>query len=575
MSDPLVFNPNDHDGNADPRLIEELMRDRQTMNDPRVMAALLLEERAQRKARASEGPQYPHKPEVGVGEYGLGYLPPLPPRPSDELRSALAPEVDTFMGGTGLPTSAGPALNLAYSIGSAGPRQVQKAESAIAKALAEPSVGSVANAGTQTGMAALRPAIALPSLALQYGDAIARDLGLYDTSAQAQAPLLRKQQRELEMERQRSEMERQRQREQAAQEAELARERAAQEAQITRERAAQDAETRRLEAETATRLKLEEQEAARQSALKIAAESKDREEYDRAVKRAEELRTVEEGKRRRFYDTAVGKVYDETGGAAPLVLGALSGFTQRALNPAVTHGKILGMGAFGGAAASNLPSFADAFIVPPVENPDQRAASVYARELPPAHPRKAEWLAYAENEKLLPKMNPQRAVAKEEFTDTTNAIKRNIGGAIEGMVGAELGMGLWGIPARFINALGSGLRGLAGRPAPAGTPGGGGGGTPPGGAFSTQPTAGGQSSAHTQLEKALMEPPRLADRVREAQSRMPAALPSPPSPLPSWASEPPVGLKLPKDTYWDANRKQLRHRDGTYVETPKYKSPRD
>ena len=70
MSDPLVFNPNDHDGNADPRLIEELMRDRQTMNDPRVMAALLLEERAQRKARASEGPQYPHKPEVGVGSMG-------------------------------------------------------------------------------------------------------------------------------------------------------------------------------------------------------------------------------------------------------------------------------------------------------------------------------------------------------------------------------------------------------------------------------------------------------------------------------------------------------------------------
>ncbi len=44
--------------------------------------------------------------------------------------------------------------------------------------------------------------------------------------------------------------------------------------------------------------------------------------------------------------------------------------------------------------------------------------------------------------------------------------------------------------------------------------------------------------------------------------------------LPSWAGEPPPGVKLPKDTYWDVNRNQPRHRDGTYVEMPKYRHPK-
>ena len=56
----------------------------------------------------------------------------------------------------------------------------------------------------------------------------------------------------------------------------------------------------------------------------------------------------------------------------------------------------------------------------------------------------------------------------------------------------------------------------------------------------------------------------------QRQLPSPAASPSRPAPdLPSWASEPPRGVTLPQNTYWDANRNQPRHRDGTYVQMPK------
>lgn len=389
---------------------------------------LALQELAAEIARMSPVQQKEILDRAQVRPGQLPHMPALPPR--REARPSLSPEVDAFMGATGLPTSMGSGLDTAYQIGEAGPRQMQKAEGAVRNALADPSVGNIANAGTQTGMAVMRPAIALPSLALQYGNAAAQDLGLFDTSANAQAPLKRSQEREMEMERRRREGQ---------------------------------AEVDRRAEENRAKLGREDADATSKRELAAEVARKERDEYDRAVLRAEEMRQAELDKRRAFRDTAVGKAYDETGGAAPFALGAVSGFAQRAMGP-VTQSKLLKWGAGGGAAASNLPSFADAYIVPPVENPDQRAASVYARELPPSHPRKDEWLTYAKDEQLLPKLNPTRATAKEEFTDTVPAIKRNIGGAIEGAVGAEIGMATFGAPARFFNALGRGARDLIGRP---------------------------------------------------------------------------------------------------------------
>lgn len=506
----------------------------------------LEQERAMEGAGAAPNPKRSYVPEVGAGGYGMPYMPPVVQNRlgGPELRAGAghSPEVDAFMEATGLPLKYGPALDMVYRVGSAGPRQVQKAERAIERFAENPTVGTAANVGTQGGMALMRPSIALPSLAVQYGDALIRDIGT-DGAAQAQAPLTRNQQRQMEIERQRR---------------------------------SGEAETKRLQTETESRLRREEADAEAQRQLKMETERKEREEYDRAVKRAEDIRAVEEGKQRRFSDTAVGKVYDETGGAAPFALGALSGFVQRGLKPAVSHGQVLGLGAFGGAAASNLPSFADAYIVPPVENPDWRAASGYARELPPTHPRKAEWLAYAENEKLLPKLNPVRTVAKEEFTDTWPAIKRNIGGAIEGAVGAEIGMGAWGVPARLFNALGRGAKDfLTSRSSPTAI-------SPsiPGVVVDDIPAGQNALGAPTAARQAVGPTPPGSSAVAgpsQPQGRLPAPEASPNQPssnLPSWASEPPPGVKLPKDTYWDSNRNQPRRKDGTYVEMPKYRHPR-
>ena len=71
------------------------------------------------------------------------------------------------------------------------------------------------------------------------------------------------------------------------------------------------------------------------------------------------------------------------------------------------------------------------------------------------------------------------------------------------------------------------------------------------------PVRGGTSGQPSQSGPQATTPeakPRLADRVREGQSRVPEALPSQPSNLPSWASAPPVGIHaLNKDQYWHAD----------------------
>lgn len=420
-----------------------------------------------------------------------------------------------------------------------------RAGDAVGDAAIDPSIPNLTNAGVKAGAAVMRPAVVMGSLGAGYAGAAAKDLGLLDRSEADAQSLTPRQQRAMEMERQRAERD----------------------AEIARQAETNRAQLGRVDADAAQRRDLEAE-----------ATRNDRAEYDRAVTRAEDARAAELAKRRTFSDTEVGQLYDKTGGAAPFVLGAASGVAQRALNPAVSQGRIVGMGAAGGAAASNLPTFADAYIVPPVENPDQRAASGYARELPPTHPRKQEWLDYAKDEQLLPKLNPARTVAKDEFTDAWPAIKRNIGGAIEGGFGAELGQAAWGAPARLANGLasvpGKVWTALTGRPgAPATTAAPLAGTALEANGLSQRPTAGAASSADTLLSSGGGARNGLSG-PSQRQLPSPEASPNQSSGLPSWASEPPAGVTLPRNTYWDANRNQPRHQDGTYVEMPKYRHPK-
>ena len=488
--------------------------------------------------------------------HGLPFMPPLPRNAlAGEMRNSLSPEVDAIMGATGLPTGVGPALDLIYKVGEAGPRQVQKAEGAIGRAIDDPSVGSIANAGTQVGMAALRPSIALPSLAVQYGNAIIKDLGIGDSSAQAQQakkgaapapklPGLTPDQQSIY---------------DAAQK------------RLTNQDYGSSAERRQIE-KTMDDLRtlssnIQLGKATSEQGVEADAKLRERAEYDRAVKRAEEARDVELGKRKTFQDTNTGKAWDETGGLAPIAIGAVPAFFGRAMNPNQTLLKSGGMGAAAGAFGTNIPLGYDAYATP-VEIPERRAYEAYSRELPPTHPRKEEWQGYARG---LPAGNPIREEAQKELFHERNAPKRLFFGAGEGALGGEIGHGAWAIPARFFNALGRGAKELAspllpGGPRPS-TGGGAPSGTPSGSNALAGPTAGQAVAGPT--------PPVPSGGTPQRQLPAPGASPNQ-SALPSWASEPPAGVpKLPRDVYWDKTLNQPRHKNGKTYEMPKYRHPRE
>lgn len=212
----------------------------------------------------------------------------------------------------------------------------------------------------------------------------------------------------------------------------------------------------------AERKELEGINSAVTGAMGAAATAKatgEAEEYSRSVKRAESARDFELSRARRFSDTNIGKVWDMTGGAAPLVGGAVAGALGRA---ATGGGSALknylmpaGEGAVAGITAANIPLGYNAFFTEP-DNPERRAYEAYSRELPAGHPRKQESADYAAG---LPSRNPVRDEANKEFFDPSQAAKRVIFGAIEGAGGGVMGANAVRVP----GAIAEGLAGLPGR----------------------------------------------------------------------------------------------------------------
>lgn len=186
-------------------------------------------------------------------------------------------------------------------------------------------------------------------------------------------------------------------------------------------------------------------------------------EYNRAVTKAETARDAELARNRRFSDTATGKVWDATGGAAPVFAGALAGAVGRVASGGGSAIKNylfpMGEGALAGITAANIPLAYNAFMTEP-DNPEKRAYEAYARELPPEHPRKQEFANYAQG---LDRENPVRAQANKELFDRDQIIKRVLFGGLEGAGGALIGAGavrapgaiaegIAGLPARLRNA---------------------------------------------------------------------------------------------------------------------------
>lgn len=188
----------------------------------------------------------------------------------------------------------------------------------------------------------------------------------------------------------------------------------------------------------------------------------------------------------RFGDTKVGQVWNEVGGAAPLLGAYLGGAVSRlGTGPGKTLGsKILNdylLPAVGGAgvsfAAQNVSDFADSNA--PAANPQKEAYLAYARELPDG-PEKEKWLAYAQ---AMPDQNPVKEEAQRSRND--EMAHRALVAAIEGVSLGKLGAATVSAGGRAASA----LRGL----------GGGGGGAPtspvgpgpaPGASQSANPYAG-------------------------------------------------------------------------------------
>lgn len=369
-------------------------------------------------------------------------------------------------------------------------KQPYYAGEAVGEAAYDPTLANVTNAGVQTALAVGQPLRALGVLGAGYGIAGARDAGanLFDEAEAGP----RKKPAEIKV----SELpgltpEQQAEYADAVQ-------------RITRGQFASGAERRTLEG-TRDRLAnisaaFQTTEMGNEAKLKAEAAAKDREEYDRAVDKAETVRDDILKRDKRFADTDVAKIYDKTGGLTPALFGLGAGAVYRAATgPAETlAGRYLGpaiSGSLAGFTAANAPLAFDAYTTP-AANPEREAYQAYARELPPAHPRKKEFADYAQS---LPEANPTRAAASAELYDPLRAGERALFGVLEGGGGAAIGAEVVQAMGRPVRAIGREARELLGS-----SRGGGGRSVPP-----PEPTG-------ADLPSTGQTPPGVPDRVLPA-----------------------------------------------------------
>lgn len=329
---------------------------------------------------------------------------------------------------------------------------------AVGEALNDPSIPNVTNAGMQTAMALFQPAKALKILGAGYGAAALKDAGAnpadwVNPSPAFAAPKKKSAAPEVPdlpglTPEQNSEYKQARQRIDAG------------EFDSGAARRSLEDTRRRLEGLSDEFVKgnadLERQAKARK-------QQSDQAEYDAAVARAEAAKNAELAKGgRRFNETAIGQLYDKTGIMTPGLLAAGVGGMSRAATGGGTFAKDYGipiaLGAGTGITAANYPKAHDV-IFAPAANPEKAAYNALARELPPTHPRKAEWQAYADRQ---PDDNPVMTQASKEFYDPAKLIERSGLGLIEGVVGGPLGADAVRILGKAPAAMGSGVRSSGG-----------------------------------------------------------------------------------------------------------------
>ena len=438
--------------------------------------------------------------------------------------------------------------------------QAGRAMNALGKAYEDPSIPSATNAAVQTGLAALRPVAALKALGAGYGAALADDLGAFGgNEAQAQAKkgapsktlpgLLPEQQAEYDA--------------------------------LDKKLASGD-----FGSSAERRMIVERHRELRTISDKYATSKNEgaQAEYNRRGEAADAAFKREMARDKRFADSTVGKVFEETAGVTPLLAAAGTGLAVRAaMKPSLASNYLLpgGLGLVEGAIVPNVPLGTDAYILPPSYNPVKAGYEAGARELPNNDPRRAEWLANAAREEV---ENPVRAQAAKEFYDPQKLKERTLFGAAEGLVGGILGAKAPAIAGRAYD----GAKSYAGRwlrgegPGDLPTTAVPGGGTPVAANRLSQPSTAGATSSGEILpplasRNALAGPDPARDRLVDRIGKDPVPEPARPpnrSNLPEWASEPPPNVKLKSGQYWNAKLQQPMNVDGTFAEMPKYSAPR-
>lgn len=290
---------------------------------------------------------------------------------------------------------------------------------AFEKAYADPSIPTLTNAGMNAMLTAARPIGALKVLGSGLAAAAASDFGLFGGSAEAQST--------------------DRSRRNAARaEADAAR------AQGAAATAKAQAEAAVLAAQTeANRVMAEQRQKEANAALLRQKEAEKQAEYTRSVVNAEKQRDAIRATDTQFKDSKVGKVYEETGGYAPMLLGAAGGLVHR-LAAGPTKGVVdkYVMPALEGTAltfaALNAPLLYNSFSTPAL-NPQRQALETYARELPLEHPLKMD---AAEQARKLPINNLIADNAWKEMTDPMGQARRLGSAFIEGAPAGLFGRNL-------------------------------------------------------------------------------------------------------------------------------------
>lgn len=364
-----------------------------------------------------------------AGEFGL---PPLSRNAlaGPEMRSANTPmgdvlgAYDTGLGALASKAERGSGMLLRGAAEFTGVPQAIRAGEAVGEAALDPSLANVTNAGTQSALAVGRPLAAAGALGTGYLAAGAKDLGVFDIGANAQQakavlPGLEPEQ-QTEYNQIKDRIARGRYRTYAEMESDNARKRQLEE--LSNKFVSDNAASRRTLAEQAA--------------------TKKQDEYDRAVRGAEDR--LKEDKQRakdqNFYETEVGKLYKKTGVVTPLVASTGVGAVSRAAGRPMSEAVV--MGGLTGGMAANYPLLHNTYYQD-AYNPEKAAYQAYARDLPPDHPRRAEWETYAKN---LPDQNPSQRLASEQMWDPVQIMMRTGLGVAEGVLGGHFGHTGWQVP---------------------------------------------------------------------------------------------------------------------------------